>query len=163
AADTTGLAATERGADLDPVPVHAVGAGADLAGDLQAVLRVSGPHRAGQAVVAVVGDPHGVGLVFVPDDRQHWAEDLLPGDPHLVGHVRENGGRDVPAPLVRPPGAADDDLGAFPYAQPDISPDAFLLVLGGQRPDLGRRVGRVTQLHVLDHAGQRADHLVVTE
>jgi hypothetical protein len=47
--------------------------------DVHAVVGVGGPYGAGQAVVAVVGDAQGVGLVLERDDR----EDRYPLSPRV--------------------------------------------------------------------------------
>src|SRR4051812_36650262 len=91
AADPGALEAAERRAHVEGVPVDAVGAGADLFGDLVAVIDVRRPHRSGEAVVAVVGDLDRLLLGVVGDHRQDRAEDLLLRDRHLGLHVGEYG------------------------------------------------------------------------
>ena len=129
------------------VHVDAVGAGADGGRDVEAVCDVGGPHRTGQPVVGVVGDADRVVLVAVAQHRQHRAENLLPGDAHVVGGVGEQrrlartsrartGSRSPPS----------DDAGAFAAARLDVVLDAALLALGDKRSDVGRLVGRVADL-----------------
>src|SRR5690606_25949815 len=110
AAEAAGLVAAEWRARLDHVAVDAVGAGPHLPGHLHAALGVGRPDRPGQAVLAVVGDPHRVRLVLVRNDGQDRAEDLLAGDAHVVGDAGEDRRRHVPAAVARPLQPADDDL-----------------------------------------------------
>ena len=84
-------------ADVERVHVDAVGAGAHARGDFEAVRDVGGPHRSGQAVVAVVGDADRVALVAVGQHGQHRAEDFLARDAHVVGGVGEQRRLHVPA------------------------------------------------------------------
>ena len=98
AADARLLEPAERAAELEHEAVDGVGAGAHRVGRPRgAACGVGGPHRAGQAVVGVVGDADRVVDVVVGDHRQHRAEDLLLGDRHLVVDVDEDGRLDVPA------------------------------------------------------------------
>src|SRR5437899_7529760 len=114
AADPTALEAAVGGGEVEHVLVDGVGSGADATGDVEALVDVGGVHGAGQAVVAVVGDRHRVGLVVEGDHRHHWTEDLLPGDPHGVVDVDEHGRFDVPTPVLPGwPSAADDGLGTL--------------------------------------------------
>src|SRR5256714_3054871 len=56
ASDAGLLESAERTTGIQCVHVDAVGARADLRGDLQTMRGIGGPHRTGQPVVAVVGD-----------------------------------------------------------------------------------------------------------
>ena len=62
---------------------------------------VLGPDRAGQAVLAVVGDPDGLVLAGERLDRQHRAEGLVLGDRHVAAAAVEDGGQVVEAVGVR--------------------------------------------------------------
>src|SRR6185436_3801115 len=118
---------------------------------------------AGQAVVAGVGDAHGVVDVVERDHGEHRPEDLLLGDAHLVVHVGEDGGLHVPA-LLHGGGAAvaaDDDPGALLLAEGDVLLDPLLLALGDERADLGGGVVGIAHGHAADRLGQRLDDLVV--
>src|SRR5205814_4361571 len=57
AADARALEATERRHEVHVVLIHRVGAGAHASGDVHALVDVGRPHRAGEAVLTVVGDP----------------------------------------------------------------------------------------------------------
>src|SRR4029079_4238525 len=65
---------------VDPDRAHA-----QPAGDALAFTGVAGPHRTGESVDAVVGDPDRVVLVREGLDRHHRAERLLLGDAHVAG------------------------------------------------------------------------------
>ena len=109
-------------------------------GDADRALLVGRPDAAGEAVVAVVGDPHRVVLAVVGLDRQHRAEDLLLGDRHLRRHLGEDGGADEVAavePLGRR-GAAGDELRALGLALLDVAADALALDVGDERAEPGR-------------------------
>src|SRR5262249_32160555 len=100
AANPAGLVAAEGSAGLDHVQVDPVSAGPDLAGDLHAPLSVSGPHRSGEAVLAVIGDADCLLFILVGDHAEYRPEDLLTRDAHVGGHVCEPGRRDVPAAVT---------------------------------------------------------------
>src|SRR5829696_5536738 len=157
------LVAAERGDEVHRVLVHAVRAGADAPGDVETLVDVAGPDRAGQAVLAVVGDAHCVIGVVVGDDREHGPEDLLARDAHRVVDTGEHRRLHVPALLEtgRTAVAPHCDLGALFLAHRDVLLDALLLALGDKRSDLGRLVLRVADGERADHARQRVDHLVV--
>src|SRR5690349_19072665 len=163
-ADAGALEATERRVEVHVVLVHRVGAGADAAGDVHALVDVVGPHRPGEAVLAVVGDPHGVGGVLERDDGEHRAEDLLPGDAHVVVRVGEDRRLHVPAAVeaVGTAAAADDDTRTLLLTERDVLLDPLLLALRDERPDLGGRVRRIADLHRADHLPERVDDLRVT-
>src|SRR5215471_15893220 len=156
-ADARRLVAAERCHEVHRVLVHAVRAGADAPGDLETTVDVVRPHRAGEAVLAVVGEADGVLGIVVRDHGEHRPEDLLARDAHRVVDAREHRGLHVPALLEtgRPTVAAHRDLGAFLLAQRDVLLDPLLLAFRHQRADLGRIV-----LWVTDR--ERAHHLVVT-
>jgi hypothetical protein len=125
------------------------------------VLLVGGPHAAGQAVLGVVGDAHGVVLVLVGDDDQHRAEDLLLGDPHRVVDVGEDGRRDVVALLQagRHLRATGDQARALLDAGLDVVAHPLLLVAADHRADEGVRVLRVADLQRLDDLLDGVDDL----
>src|SRR5919204_906352 len=60
APDARPLVAAERRHEVHRVLVHAVRAGTHAPGDVDALVDVAGPYRPGEAVLAVVGDAHGV-------------------------------------------------------------------------------------------------------
>src|SRR5436190_7153637 len=157
------LVAAERGDEVHRVLVHAVRAGADAAGDVEALVDVAGPHRAGQPVLTVVGDAHCVIGVVVGDDCEHGPEDLLARDAHGVVDAGEHRGLHVPALLEagRTAVAAHRDLGTLFLAHRDVLLDPLLLTLGDQWPHLGRLVLRVTDGERADHARHRVNDLVV--
>ncbi len=84
-----------------------------------------GPDVAGQAVLDIVGQAHGLGLVAEGDDAGHGAEDLVLGDLHAVVHVGKHRGQHIVA-LAHALGqhgriqAATQHAGAFLLAQFDV-------------------------------------------
>src|SRR4051794_21823176 len=142
-ADAARLDAAERCGRIHAVRlVHPERPGADPAGEVQPAVGARGPDRAGEGVVGVVGDAHGVSLVVVRDDGQHRAEDLLLRDPHPVVDVGEQRWCDVPTAVeaVRHLLPADHEPGALVLAGRDVAADPLLLALSDQRADLGRGV-----------------------
>ncbi len=61
----------------------------------QGLADVPAPDRAGQAVRGGVGEPDRLLLGVERDDRHDRSEDLLAGDPHLVGDPGEDRRQDV--------------------------------------------------------------------
>src|SRR5262249_6999214 len=122
--------ATEGRTDVERVHVDAVGARAHPGRDLEAMRDVGGPHRTGQAVVALVGDPDRRVRVAGAQHRQDRAEDLLAGDAHVVGGVGEQRRPHVPAALGGAVLATEHDAGAFAPAGRDVVADPALLSLG---------------------------------
>ena len=88
-ADAAVLVAAEgQVGPVDHPAVDTEHAGADPAGHRQRPVQRCRDHRPAQAVVAVVGDPHGVIVVVEGDHHQDGPEDLLPGDGHGVVDAR---------------------------------------------------------------------------
>ena len=73
-------------------PVHHEGAGPHAPGDVHGTLLRRARDGARQSVDGVVGNAHGVVVVFEGDNRQHGAEDLLLGDGGGGVDVGEQGG-----------------------------------------------------------------------
>src|SRR4029079_9768459 len=71
------LESPEGTGDVEHVHVDAVGAGADLAGEMEYVCDALAAVPPRQPVVAVVGDSDGVTFVAVLDDGEDGTEDLL--------------------------------------------------------------------------------------
>src|SRR5260221_2941829 len=82
--DARRLVPAERSDEVHRVLVHAEGTGTHAAGDVHALRHVGRPHRAGEAVLAVVRDTHRFALVVVGDHGDDRPEDLLTRDPHVV-------------------------------------------------------------------------------
>src|ERR671911_2436906 len=163
APDAGPLVAPERRHEVHRVLVHAVGPGADAPGNVEALVDVASPHRAGQAVLAVVGDAHSVFRVVVGDDREHGPEDLLLRNAHRVVDAGEHGWLHVPALLEagRTAIATHRDLGALLLTHRDVFLDPLLLALGDHWADFGRLVLWITNGERADHARHRIDDLVV--
>src|SRR5205807_255153 len=86
----------------------------------------------------------GVRDVVVGDHREHWPEDLLPGDRVAVIHVGEDRGLHEPAAvLLRRATTSSDDAAALGAALLDVPLDAFALPSTRQRTDLRGRVERI--------------------
>ena len=73
------------------------------------MLDVGGVDRAGEAVVGVVRDLHGLVLTVVRNDAEDRSEDLLLRDRHRVVDVGEDGRVDVPALVEAGRTAATED------------------------------------------------------
>src|SRR5271155_2440748 len=69
--------------------------GPDPAGHLTRLVEVGSRDKAGQAIFGVVGDLDGLIDVVIAEDAQHRPEDLLAGNRHVIGDVREDGRLDV--------------------------------------------------------------------
>src|SRR5258706_10810568 len=143
-AENAGLAAVARLLEAAERRVHVEGAavdvdlaGADAARDALGARPALGPHRAREAVGAVVGDADRVFLVLVGNDGEHRPEDLLLGDAHAVLHLAEHRGPHVEAAgghALGRFGAAREQLGAFLLPLLDIAAHALELRLRSQRP-----------------------------
>ena len=143
--------------------VHAVGAGADPAGDVDAGVDVGGPHRAGQAVVAVVGDAHGVVVVVVGDDRRAPARRSPPGRCACRCRRRRTASARRTSPCRRRRAGRRRRRPGRPRRWPmrDVPLDPLPLALGDERADGGLHVGRVADRHAGDGLGEGLDDLVV--
>src|SRR5258706_15857883 len=147
-AEDPGFAAVARLLEAAEGRVHVEGAavdvdlaGADAARDALRARFVLGPHRAREAVGAVVGDADRVFLVLVGNDGEHRPEDLLLGDAHAVLHLAEHRGPHVVAAgrhALRRFGAAREQLGAFLLALLDVTAHALELRLRSKRSELRR-------------------------
>ena len=123
------------------------------------ILRI---HRARQSVVGVVRDRDGLVDRVERDDDQHRAEDLLLGDPHIVGHVGEQGRFDVEAGVrVRRDSAAGHEAGSLLLADLDVVEHATLLSFGGKRTEEGVVLARIPDLEALHHGLDPADDLLL--
>lgn len=162
AADTRLLVAAERAARIEGIPVDAVGAGADLRGDLQALLHIGGPHTARQPVIRVIGDLDRLVHRVVGDDRQHRAEDFLLCDGHRVVDIGKNRGlHKVSAIQALGALAAVGQSRTLCDALGDVALDPSALLLCDQRTDLGGRIVGQSDAHQRNHADDAVDHLVV--
>src|SRR4051812_18565195 len=162
APETRVLEAAEGRREVHAHAVHAVGAGAHAARDVDAGLRVAGPHRAREAVVGVVGDAHRIVDVVVGDDRQDGTEDLLLGDGHRVVDVGEDRRLDVPA-LVEAgrPAATGDDTSTFVATLGDVALDPVAVTRREHRTDRGFGIERVAHLHGVGRGRDGVDDLAV--
>src|SRR5260370_24249401 len=100
----------------------------NAAWDVQPMAPVRGPHAAGQAAAAVVGDRQRLGLAGIRDYRDNRAEDLT-GRGHRTGWSGENSGLVVVTAnrRGRPPPAREHErafTGAGPHALPGPRPVA---------------------------------------
>src|SRR5580704_12522536 len=159
-ADTRFLEPTEGRRKVDRGErVEHVGARAHLARHTEAAVVVVRPDRSAEAVVRVVGDLDCVVVPVVRDHDEHRPENLLLGDLHLVVDVGEDGRLDVPTlgevAAARAP-AADGHRRALFASAVEVALDTRPLPLGDDRPDLGRGVHGVTDLH----GGYARDHRV---
>ena len=93
---------------------------------------------------------------LVGRDRAHRPEDLLAGDLHVGGDVREHGGLDQPVLLA----AGEHGRAARPGLL-DPGDDPLLRVGVDHRPDVGLLVRRVADLERLDLGDEARDEVVV--
>src|ERR1700722_12679906 len=85
-ADTTLLVAAEGRVGRKEIrAVDIQSAGADAAGHAQRPLGAT-DDRARQSVNRIIGDAHGIVVIFVGDDYEYRTKDLLLCDPHVVCH-----------------------------------------------------------------------------
>src|SRR5262249_38770895 len=89
--------------DLGAVQVHV--AGSDALRDALGALEVPRRDVAREPVGGIVRDLHGLVVALVGQEGEDGAEDLLPGDRHVVAHVAEDGGLHV-VPALEACGAA---------------------------------------------------------
>ena len=140
------------------------GARAQTGGDPLCAFRVTGLDEGREPVFGVVGDADGLGLVLGPQDAEHGAEDLLPGDGHVVGDIGKDGGAHVPAAVHarRFAGATGDKPRAFLDAGRDHGLHAVPLDLVEERPDMVALRPRIADLGGLGRVARDLDDLVVT-
>src|SRR5260370_28323711 len=99
-----------------------------------------------KAEVRVIGDPDRIFLVFIGDDGQDGAENLLPGNGHVVLHIDKHSG------LYEVTGlkpfwmafAADQHVRALVNAFADVGLHPLVLLLAHHRADCGLGIGRIT-------------------
>src|ERR1700728_1053884 len=136
ATDAARLVAAIRG--VGPVPdaaVDADGTGPDPTGDGGGPLCRGGEDAPREPVAAVVGDPHGVIVVFVGEHREHGTEDLLLGDRHRVVDIDKQRWLDVPAlRQMRRWATTEYQLGALFYSLSDVAEHSLSLLGADQRP-----------------------------
>src|SRR6185369_5809892 len=121
---------------------------------------ITGPQGRRQCVAAVVGNGDGLLVVVEGDDRADGAEDLLPGDGHRVGRVREQRRLDEVAAAVGAP-ASGDDAGALVATDRDVAADAFELFGVDQGAHGGTRFERVADHDLRSAVDQAVDEFVV--
>src|SRR4051794_10317756 len=134
------------------------------AGDALCLAGVLRPHRTGQAVEAVVGDPDRIVLVGEGLDGEHRSERLLLGYRHVAAHVVEDGGQVVvtvaellggrPLPAAaerRPLGDTSGDIGLHLAA----------VLRGDERTGLGVVVERAADANPSGAGDELVDELVV--
>ena len=153
AADAARLEAAERCDEVHRVLVDAVRAGAHAARDVETEIGVGGPHRAREAVLAVVGDAHRVGNIVERNHGQYRAEDLITRNPHVVVRIGEHRGLHVPAAIDAgwQTVATHNDARAFLLPERDVLLHPLLLPLGDKRTDLGLGRGRVADVQRTNH------------
>src|SRR5262245_43039120 len=162
AADTGALVAAEGGVGVHRAAVDLHGAGAERARDAHAARRVAGPHVAVEAVVGVVGEGDRLVLVGEGDGGDDGAEDLLPGDRHLVAGVGEERRLDVVAACqVRRPAAAAGERGTFGLAARDEALDAVALRGRDERAHHHPGFARIADLDLPREVDEPARELVV--
>ncbi|MCY1350981.1 hypothetical protein D9M69_372310 [compost metagenome] len=118
----------------------------DALGELHAALQAAGEYRAGQAVLAAVGQLQGVLGIARGLDAHQRAEDFLAGDFHVGGDVAEHMGRhDVALGL-----AAHQQGGALGLGGGDLLLQTSQLLGVDHRADHGFGLARVTVWQGLD-------------
>ena len=122
---------------------------------------VGGPHRAGQAVVGVVGPGQGLLLGVELGDRDHRAEHLATDDFVVLAGAGEHGRLDEEARTVGGLAAGDHldvrhGLGAFEEAQ-----HAVAVGSGDQRAELDAILVLGAQLERADGLAELGDELLV--
>src|SRR5690606_37886820 len=145
------LVAAERRVRVAGGAVQVDHAGAQPHGDGLGAGEVARGDVAGQAVDGVVGDADRILLVLVADDGDHRAEDLLAGDGHVVGRMREDGRTHEPAALhaFGTPETAGGEPGALVDALLDHGLDLLELRPGGHGTHGGVLDGGIAHLDLL--------------
>ena len=149
-------AAERRGVADGGVAVDRQRSGLDRAGDPQGTSEVPGPQRAGQAVLRVVGEPDGIGLVLERNDDDHGTEDLLAVGAVAGVHRGKHGWREPESrTLRRTPSEGDGSVVGHERCH-DVT-------LSGrdERSHLRRRQRRVTDADALHGGLQQLEEPVV--
>src|SRR4029077_15231202 len=102
-------------------------------------------HIGVQAIAGIVGNPDGILVIVIGDDTEDGAENLFPGDRHVVLHIDEHRGLDEVARFetFRTALTADQHFGAFFYAFADVGLHAVRLLLPPHRSHGGFWIGRI--------------------
>src|SRR5262249_33450880 len=96
--------------------------GPERARGLEGLCDVPGPHGSRQAIDRVIADLHRLLAVLEGDGREHWPEDLLVGDRHLVVDMIEDCRLHiVAAALVAGAHSAEYEFRALALALVDIA------------------------------------------
>ena len=90
-----------------------------------------------EAIPGVVGDSDGLLLRVVSNHAKHGAENLLPGDRHVVLHVDKHRGlrEETRVETVRMSLSPDQYLGTLFDPLADVGLNSFVLPLRHHRPD----------------------------
>ncbi|SVK51774.1 Uncharacterised protein [Acinetobacter baumannii] len=114
--------------------------------------QIVGHHARGQAEGGVVGAAHHFLFVLVAKDAHHRPEDLLAHDFHIVTAVAEHRRRHISALAEFAMGdafAAAQQARAAVFAALDKAQHRFHVREADQRPEVGLRIGRVTDANAL--------------
>src|SRR5918993_187847 len=139
-------------------------AGLNRSREAVSLAHVVGPDRTCEAIFNPVHLAQHLALVLPPEDGEHGSENLLPGDPHCGGHVREDGGLDeVTLSERRIVGAlaTGEEARALADAGIDITHDAVELRLADDRSHGGLGVDREPRLEGLDPGCDPFEHRLV--
>src|SRR5271170_3147380 len=110
--------------------------------------QVLGPNAGRKTITDAVRDAHRLILVVEADHRRDRSEYLLARDAAVGGNISIDGGRDEVALPLEPLSACD---ARQPFVPCDGEIREYLLQLRprGERPELGRRIERITGDHAV--------------
>src|ERR1700726_3951291 len=160
------LVAAERsvGAVTAPPPLRVDGHPPTAQGprDPQRAADFARPHRAIEAVVAVVGKRDCLILALEGNDDHDRAENLLARNAHAVIDMRHDRWREIASirPLPRTVAATED---AYPFGNSciDQALDVLPMGLSHQRPHLGLRIEGIADAESFGGCDKCRDKLVV--
>src|SRR6266851_4701555 len=119
----------------------------DMARHCQRPSRVGRDDISLQPIGRVIGDRDRLRLVLIGKHAQHRAENLFPGDRHIVVDVREDGRlHEITAEAVGMAFATGDNGCARLDAKPDVALNPLVLSLTDHRPDRRVRITRRARL-----------------
>ncbi|MNF49447.1 hypothetical protein D3C84_307180 [compost metagenome] len=126
---------------------------------------VLGPDVGRQAILGVVGQLQGFGLILEWNQAHHRAKDFFLGNAHLVVHIGEHRRLDelalgeVRRQVGRTLQAASEEGGALFDTDLDVAGDLVVMGLGDHRADLGFRILRVANDQAFGASGKFGDEL----